>query len=66
VVEDCESNVLYLKSSLLSFLLDWAIAYVPNYPSSNLVNLDIIRAVVFSCILFMYEGFAFLLINYYS
>jgi hypothetical protein len=58
--------VLYLKSSLLSSLLDWVVASVPNFSSSNVVNLDTIRAVVFSCMLFVYEGFAFLLINYYS
>jgi hypothetical protein len=36
--EDCESNVLCLKSSLSS-LLDWAVAFVPNFSSSNLVDL---------------------------
>ena len=32
---DCESNVLSLKSSFLS----WAVVYVPNFSSSNLVDL---------------------------
>jgi hypothetical protein len=29
-VEDCQFNVLFFKSSFLSSLLDWAVAYGPN------------------------------------
>jgi hypothetical protein len=36
--EDCESNVLCLKSSFLRSLVDWTVAYVPNFSSSNLVD----------------------------
>jgi hypothetical protein len=31
--------VLRLKSSFLRSLLDWAVAYVPNFSSSNIVDL---------------------------
>jgi hypothetical protein len=50
--------VFCLKSSY------WTVVFVLNFAFSNLVelvhflDLDTIR-VVFSCILFMYEGFAF-------
>jgi hypothetical protein len=37
--EDHESNVLQLKPSFLSALLDWAVTIVPNFSSSNLVDL---------------------------
>jgi hypothetical protein len=37
--EDCESNVLQLKSSFFSALLDWAVTFIPNFSSSNLENL---------------------------
>jgi hypothetical protein len=37
--EDLESNVLCLKSSFFRLLLDWVVAYVPNFSSSNLVDL---------------------------
>jgi hypothetical protein len=35
--ENCKSIVLCLKSSFLGSLLDWAVAYVPNF-SPNLVD----------------------------
>jgi hypothetical protein len=35
--EDCETNVLHLKASFLSSLLDWALTFVPNF-SSNIVG----------------------------
>ena len=37
--EDRKSNVLQLKSSFLSALLDWFVSLVPNFFSSNLVDL---------------------------
>jgi len=36
--EDCESNVLQLKSSFLSSLLDWAVFFVSNFSSYSLVD----------------------------
>jgi hypothetical protein len=36
---NCESNVLSLESSFLRSLLDWIVVYVPNFSSSNLVEL---------------------------
>jgi hypothetical protein len=32
------ANVLQLKASFLSSLLDWAVSFVPNFSSSNLVD----------------------------
>jgi hypothetical protein len=37
--KDRESNVLKLKSFFLSALLDWVASFVPNFSSSNLVDL---------------------------
>jgi hypothetical protein len=37
--ENSETNVFFLKSSFLRSLLDWAIVYVFNFPSGNLVHL---------------------------
>jgi hypothetical protein len=37
--EDHESNVIQLKSSFLSALLDCVVNFVPNFSSSNLVDL---------------------------
>jgi hypothetical protein len=37
--EDRESNVIQIKSSFLNALLDWAVTFVPNFSSSNLVDL---------------------------
>jgi hypothetical protein len=39
IFEDSESNVLLLKSSFLTSLLDWALAHVPTFSSGNLVDL---------------------------
>jgi hypothetical protein len=38
IFEDRDSIVLQLKSSFLSALLDWAVTFVPNFSSSNLVD----------------------------
>jgi hypothetical protein len=37
--EGCQSNVFFLKSSFLRSLLDWAVVFVPNFSSSDLVDL---------------------------
>jgi hypothetical protein len=65
--------MLRLKSSFLRFLLDWAITYIPNFSSSNLVdfvnfldfqpNRVVASLVYFSCTKAL---LLLLLINYYS
>ena len=62
--EDCESNVLQLKFTFLSALLDCVVNFVPNFSSSNLV--DLVNFLDFrpqkggclSCILFVYVRFS--------
>jgi hypothetical protein len=39
IFEDSETNVFFLKSSFLRSLLGWVLVNVPNFVSTNLVDL---------------------------
>jgi hypothetical protein len=39
IFEDSSANVLFLKSSCLRSLLGWVLVNVPNFVSTNLVDL---------------------------
>jgi hypothetical protein len=39
VAKDSKNNVLLLKFSFLRYLIDWAVVYVSNFSSGNLVDL---------------------------